>query len=381
MSHRFAAGAVVRGSLLCAFAFVALAVFAVITAERANGASSAAPQVREGQTICTDIKPQRKELAVVPPVIGTHTFDDGTLSGSYTLDAANHLDWTSNELPVDYVLVYGQGATNYYQYAGGTTSDTGLAAPGDAAIAAVRFCYDNQNRGRVKIVKETDPAGSTERFAFHPSADLSLTDFTLADGESIDLRPKPGTYTVQEADMPGWKVDKISCDDMDSGGSGSTLTLMVDPDETIVCTFRNVKEEPPAVVPPAVVRKPTPRVSPPPAPVAAPRAPQSAVEAAVARSGRARLVRPTRCVARRFNITVSGSPVRQIQFTVNGRRVKVVAARTGQRTFTVTLPAAGGTVQRVAARVAFANGARSRTLRTTVLRCAPRQAVAPQFTG
>jgi hypothetical protein len=381
MSHRSGAGAVVRGSLLCAFALAVLAFFAVIAAERANGASTA-PQLREGQTICKDIKPQRKELAVVPPVLGTHSFDDGMLSGSYTLDGANHLDWTSKELDVDYVLVYGGGATSYYQYPGGTRSDAGLAAPGDAYIDAVRFCYDNQNRGRVKIVKATDPAGSTERFSFHPSADLSPSDFALADGEYIDMRPKPGMYTVQEADTPGWKVANISCDDMDSGGSGSTLTLKVDPGETIVCTFRNVKEEPlphnPPVVPPAVVRKPTPRLSP---PVAAARAPQSAVEAAVARSGRASLLRPTRCVSRRFQITVSGSPVRQIQFTVNGRRVKVVAARNGQRTFTVTLPAASGTVQRVAARVTFANGARSRTLRTTVLRCAPRRVVAPQFTG
>jgi hypothetical protein len=38
-------------------------------------------------------------------------------------------------------------------------------------------------------------------------------------------------------------------------------------------------------------------------------------------------------------------------------------------------------MQRIAARVTFANGARSRTLRTTVLRCAPRPVVRPQFTG
>jgi hypothetical protein len=76
---------------------------------------------------------------------------------------------------------------------------------------------------------------------------------------------------------------------------------------------------------------------------------------------------------------VSGSPVRRIELTVNGRRVRTVIARRGQRSFAVTLPRAKGTVQRIAARVVFSNGARSRTLRTTAVRCAP--AAAPQFTG
>ena len=87
-----------------------------------------------------------------------------------------------------------------------------------------------------------------------------------------------------------------------------------------------------------------------------------------------------RCVTRRFRITVAGSPVRRIVFTVNGRRVRTVTARRGQRSFAVTLPAGRGTVQRVAARVTFANGARSRTLRTTVLRCAAKPA-AQHFAG
>ena len=110
-----------------------------------------------------------------------------------------------------------------------------------------------------------------------------------------------------------------------------------------------------------------------------PPTPLLAVRAAVARSATARLRRPARCVTGAYRVTVAGSPVRRIEFTVNGRRVRTVIARSGQRTFSVALPVAKGTVQRVAARVVFANGARSRTLRATVLRCAP--AVAPQFTG
>ena len=381
MSNRSGAGALGRARLFRAgLVLLALLAFAVVGADRAR-AASVEPTAQEGETICTDVKPQRKELPVAPPVLGTHAFDDGTLSGSYTLGADNHLSWMSNDLPVDYVLVHATGgATNYYQYPGGTEQDADLAAPNGAAIDAVRFCYDNQNRGTVRIFKQTEPAGSAQRFSFHPSADLAPADFDLADGESVEFRPKPGTYSVTEAAAQGWKVGFISCDDANSTGNGSTATIVVDPGETISCAFVNVP------VPPVVddpMPQPTPQplavVTPPRLVAVAPPTPLLAVRAAVARSATARLRRPARCVTGAFRVTVAGSPVRRIEFTVNGRRMRTVIARRGQRTFSVALPVAKGTVQRVAARVVFANGARPRTLRATVLRCAP--AVAPQFTG
>jgi hypothetical protein len=378
MSHRSGAGALARARLLRAgLALLALVLFAALSVDRAEGAN-VAPAAHEGETVCTNVKPQRKELLVAPPAMGTHTFDDGTLRGSYTLGDDNHVAWTSDSLPVDYVLVHAAGGTSYYQYPGGTTGDAGLAAPNNAAIDAVRFCYDNQNRGTVRIVKYTDPAGSTQRFSFHPSAELAPDDFDLADGESIEFRPQPGTYTVTEAATPGWKIDGISCDDPESTGSGSTATIVVDPGETITCTFRNAVDPPPVVVvnqpkPPAVQAAAAPTVP------STPAAPKAAVKAAIVRRGSASLRRPTRCVSGRYRVSVAGSPIRRVEITVNGRRVRTVVARGGQRTLTVTLPVRRGTVQRVAARVVFANGAPSRILRTTVVRCAP--VVQPQFTG
>jgi hypothetical protein len=381
MSHRSGAGALGRVRLFRAgLLLLALLAFAVLGADRAR-AASVEPIVQDGETICTDVKPQRKELPVTPPVVGTHAFDDGTLSGSYTLGADDQLSWTSNDLPVDYVLVHAtDGATNYYQYPGGTKQDADLTAPNGAAIDAVRFCYDNQNRGTVRIFKQTDPAGSAQRFSFHPSADLAPADFDLADGEFVEFRPKPGTYSVTEAATNGWKVDLISCDDADSTGTGSTATIVVDPGETITCAFVNAQVRP-VVNDPQPKPQPSPLavVTPPRLVAVAPPTPLIAVRAAAVRRGTARLRHPARCVTGAFRVTVAGSPVRRIEFTVNGRRVRTVIARGGQRSFSVRLPVGKGTVQRVAARVVFANGARSRTLRTTVLRCAP--AVAPQFTG
>jgi hypothetical protein len=380
MSYRSGAGALRRVSLVrVALALVALVAFAVLSVDRAQGASSVVPELREGTTVCSDVKPQRKEVLVAPPVVGTHAFGDDTLTGSYTLGDDNHLAWTSDDLSVDYVLVHAtDGATNYYQYPGGTKGDADLVAPGDAVIDAVRFCYDNQNRGTVRIVKQTDPDGASDSFSFHPSAELSPDDFQLSDDQSTEFRPKPGTYTVDEADTAGWKVSEITCDDDNSTASGSKATIVVDPGETVTCTFHNAKVRPAPPAPPAAVQAPK---APTAAKAASAPAPKLVVKSVVARRGTARLRRPARCVSGRFQMTVAGSPVRRIVFTVNGHRVKTVIARSGRRTFTVTLPAARVTVQRVAARVTFANGARSRTLRTTVLRCAPRRVAQPQFTG
>jgi hypothetical protein len=378
MTIRSGAGALGRVRLLrAAVVLLALLAFAVLGVDRARGAS-VEPVAQDGETVCTDIKPQRKELPVAPPVVGTNTFDDGTLSGSYTLGDDNHLSWASNDLAVDYVLVHtADGGTNYYQYPDGTKADADLVAPNAAGIDAVRFCYDNQNRGTVRIFKETEPAGSARRFSFHPSANLAPADFDLADGESVELRPQPGTYTVTEAATNGWKVDFIVCDDANSTASGATATIVVDPGETVTCSFVNA-EVPPVVVQPSP--KPIVRVAPPP-PAPAAVTPILAIKGAAVRRGSASLRRPARCVAGAYRVTITGSPVRRIELTVNGRRVRTIVARGGRRTFTVRLPVAKGTVQRVAARVVFSNGARSRTLRTTVLRCAPRPAVQPQFTG
>jgi hypothetical protein len=43
-------------------------------------------------------------------------------------------------------------------------------------------------------------------------------------------------------------------------------------------------------------------------------------------------------VTRTYTVAVSGSPVRSVSFWVNGKRVRTVRARTGQRRFSVTLP-------------------------------------------
>ncbi|MEA2229868.1 MAG: hypothetical protein QOF04_3498, partial [Solirubrobacteraceae bacterium] len=383
-------------TMRAALALPLVGALAVLGADRAEAAGVAASRSADPYMVCVHVKEQRKQLRYEMPAEGEHL--DDVLGGSYTVHGTR-LDWRSDDLDVDYVLVSGQGGTNVYDYpGGGTRSDTELSAPGigdhPGEIHAVAFCYDNADRGRL-IVKKVAPEGSTERFTFHASGDLA-PDFDLAGGETKHLRPKAGRYTVEEAMTPGWTVGSISCDDADSGGSGRTLTANVDAGETVTCTFHNVKDVAPVVPPVVPPTTPVVEVAPPaPAPAAAPAIAAAAVAVAARPApaqavrgiqvtparGRAILRGPRRCVTNSFRVTVSGAPVRRIAFTVNGRAVRTVDARRGQRTFTVTLPAARGTAQQVRATVTFANGARSRTLRASAVRCAPREVVQPQFTG
>jgi hypothetical protein len=81
-------------------------------------------------------------------------------------------------------------------------------------------------------------------------------------------------------------------------------------------------------------------------------------------------------------VTVSGRLMRQVRFSVNGRRVRTVTVARGGRLVTALVPLgrSGPRVQTVRARVTFRNGAAPRTLTASVRRCTSAR-VAPQFTG
>jgi hypothetical protein len=241
--------------------------------------------------------------------------------------------------------------------------------------------YGYPKHGTVTIVKETLPAGSPQRFTFAPSAGLSATRFELGDREWVSLQSKPGTHTVTEDAVDGWIVDSITCDDADSTGAGDTATIVVAPGEHVVCTFVNAEQDTPAPPsPPAVpVVPPAPPSS---GLVPTVIAPSSGVLGTTARNAvaTARLSRPSACVSNQVRVTVSGSPIRRIAFTVDGRLVRTYLTPRRRGPFRVTLPAGTGRVSDVTARVVFSNGVRSRTLRTTLAHCAQSQVV-PQFTG
>ena len=99
--------------------------------------------------------------------------------------------------------------------------------------------------------------------------------------------------------------------------------------------------------------------------------------------GSARLAGPSGCVRKRFNATVRGSRIARVTFFRDGKRIKTITAKPGQRTFKVSVkPSQRRGVHRITARVEFetGSGTQARTLRLSYQRCA-RQVVRPRFTG
>jgi len=233
--------------------------------------------------------------------------------------------------------------------------------------------FVNRKDSTLRVVKRTNPAGSTASFAFAgPDGAFSL----VGDNAVTEWTVEPGAYPVTEQPTAGWSLSGIVCDDADSTISGATATANVSAGETVTCTFTNAQvitlDQAPGGSGNLSVTTPTPTIT-----------PNVGVKGTNARPtpARARLLAPKSCVSRRFTVAVEGGPVRSVTFYVNGRRVSTVRAKGNQRRFTTTLSAAVA-VSKVRARVTFKPGAtqRGRTLSTTIRRCS-RGAVRPQFTG
>ena len=399
----------VRGSFLRALLAV-MGVAAMLAMGGAGTARAAAPSptLHTGNVnSCADIEPGAYGVNVAAPV-GSGTFDDGTLTGTYSVSVdGTTFDWASSSVPVSFVVVKGGPDANVYRYAA-AMSDSGLVSPLNGGgqlptLSHVLLCYGKQPprppaKGRIVIEKKTVPAGADQQFAFHPSADLSSSDFLLADGGEKVFETSPGTYRVQELPTAGWTLTKVSCNDDDSSADAGTASIDLAVGETVTCTFTNTKDgvdnppvDNPPVDDPPVDNPPvdsppgnpinTPPVSLPPAvnatapgSSAAPAIPAQAVKGTRVARGTARLRLPG-CATHRARVTVSGSPMRRIVLSVNGRRVATVVVPAGRRSVTVSLP-----VGAVSARVTFRNGAPARTLRARTRQCAA-HTVRPQFTG
>ena len=131
--------------------------------------------------------------------------------------------------------------------------------------------------------------------------------------------------------------------------------------------------------PPATAPTPT---APAPSAAAPPPAPSSAVRGTRSSSARARLAVPRACRSRAARVTVTGRLMRRVSFLVNGRRVRTMSIRAGQRSLSASLPLrrSGPARQTVTARVTFRGGAPARTMIARATRCAQTE-VSPQFTG
>jgi hypothetical protein len=148
---------------------------------------------------------------------GTYTVNE-TLPGGWILSGAT---CASN----------GTGTTTY-------TPGSNLVLDGGENI----FCtFNNQQQsGRIIVIKQTTPDATSTQFEFDPSWGAN---FMLSDGQQNDSgSTTPGTYSVAEINLPAnWSLASSSCSD---GSPVNNISLSNG--EVVTCTFNNVFT-PPAI--------------------------------------------------------------------------------------------------------------------------------------
>jgi uncharacterized repeat protein (TIGR01451 family) len=91
----------------------------------------------------------------------------------------------------------------------------------------------NLAKGKIIIIKQTDPEASSQGFQF--KASYSAADFTLQDGQAYDSGYlNPGGYAVSESLPLGWVQTNAVCDD---GSQPAAIDLAAG--ETVTCIFTN----------------------------------------------------------------------------------------------------------------------------------------------
>jgi hypothetical protein len=115
----------------------------------------------------------------------------------------------------------------------------------DVLLGSLQTC------GSITVTKETTPAGASQSFDFTVAGGpASVVDtFPLADGDAHQTASvRPGTYTITEVAPPGWSLQGATCVGGPFGGGGvytSGTPIVLDPGESIACTFTNVQSSPP----------------------------------------------------------------------------------------------------------------------------------------
>ena len=235
--------------------------------------------------------------------------------------------------------------------------------PGTRPVPGGQFTFtvqvSNPGPEAVRILTLTDNvygniANATgERFT--DSTCGALIGTVLAPGAQSAPCTFVGTFTSA---TPASETDVVTVT-----GRGEDSGLPVTDDDDAVVTLTPATNPPPPPPPP-----------PPPAQVAV-------VDDAPA--GTARVIAPSECVTRNFNVQVVGRAIRRVVFYLDGKKVQTLNRpnRGGNR---FALPVRPNSLRRGTHRVlavtSFSDGTRTRKLRVTFSRCA-RRAVAPRFTG
>jgi uncharacterized repeat protein (TIGR01451 family) len=125
--------------------------------------------------------------------------------------------------------------------------------------------------GTIEIEKRATPAGSTP-FPFTGSfGPFTLVDDDSSSSSKIVTGLAPGTYSVSELVPPNWELTGIACTPAAAGAiAGTQATITLAPGASVVCTYSDLRVDPPVPPeppdPPVPPVPPVPPLVPPPAP-------------------------------------------------------------------------------------------------------------------
>ncbi len=96
--------------------------------------------------------------------------------------------------------------------------------------------------GNIIVIKECEPASDPQLFDF--TGPGAINNASLACGGQVNSGPlAPGNYNVEETPVPtGWDLTSVTCNDDDGTNPRTNPTpLVLQANETITCTYHNVK--------------------------------------------------------------------------------------------------------------------------------------------
>ena len=166
---------------------------------------------------------------------GTATFTGLTPGGLYSLSELDQPGWIEGELVCTVA------------HADGETADLDVTGfrpePGDQISCGI----ENAAVGRITIVKNVE--GDDAVFDFTGTW-LDQQDFSIETSQGTGTATftdiAPGAYEVTEVPPNGYNTTALVCEDSDPQGGASTVdalvgSIVLDPGETVVCTFTNTQ--------------------------------------------------------------------------------------------------------------------------------------------
>ncbi len=174
----------------------------------------------------------------------------GTISGLGTLELTISVNDAAEALAAGTytgrVTIVNLGAT-------GDQRSGVLGAESEAIVVSIPLTITiEERRGTIQFIATT-PGGlqRDETFVYASSdADLDGTSLTTSSGYAVSspVRKLFGTYDLTQSLPQGWRLDSLSCSgDLDGGSvidlSAGRVDIDLDPQEDIVCTFVNTRDE------------------------------------------------------------------------------------------------------------------------------------------